>query len=130
MELVDGGVRNIAPLRSAIRWGATRVDVILCSPDKVEVSEGPHSLIGIASRSLDLMMNEILRADIRRAHKVNKHVLNRKVEGVPSLTKRHIEINVWQPARPVCGTLQFEPRIIREAIQYGYWTVKNAESNA
>jgi NTE family protein len=66
LQLCDGGVFDVAPLREAVAAGATAAIVILLSRrEAARVSKIPH-LIGALTRAIDLLTNEILRNDVAR----------------------------------------------------------------
>jgi NTE family protein len=106
---VDGGVRNVTPLGAAIEAGATEVDVIMCdNPDVV-----PHfdsrgkSTLRIATRTLELMVNQIQLADLRVCGFKNK---------LADLahTYRKVRVNLVKPKTELVeDSLLFDPNIIR-----------------
>jgi predicted acylesterase/phospholipase RssA len=67
-NFVDGGVRDVVPVRAALELGAKRVIAILASP-VVLAAEANHSyddanMIDIGSRSLDILTTEIKSNEI------------------------------------------------------------------
>jgi NTE family protein len=69
---VDGGVREIAPLKKAIVDGATEIVCIICQPEKLQgVSFDPGSLMEFALRLMDVISNELVNNDVERFDKVN-----------------------------------------------------------
>ncbi|HET9823959.1 MAG TPA: patatin-like phospholipase family protein [Chitinophagaceae bacterium] len=84
-DVVDGGVRNLSPLK----------DVILDDPDEIVIinsnaqnlAEDPgagKNIFRIADRSLqDIAMNEIFRGDIEEFIKTNEIVRQCKEKGIP-----------------------------------------------
>lgn len=71
---VDGGIRNITPIKSAIDSGATHIDVVMTHPINVGFQNvrGANA-IDIARRSIEIMMNEIMNNDIEVCSK-NVHI--------------------------------------------------------
>jgi NTE family protein len=59
---IDGGVREVVPLKQAIEVGADNVDVILTGPRTLAESNGSSILESIV-RTIDIMNNEILIND-------------------------------------------------------------------
>jgi len=123
---VDGGVRHIAPLRSAILAGADEIDVIVCSPRRMEVKEGPFHIIAVAIRALDILTNQIVRADVRHARQINAAVR----AGKAGRTKRDVQIRLWEPGAPVCDTLEFDPDTLKKGIASGYQLVMERMGSA
>lgn len=72
-QLVDGGVLDIAPLRAAIAAGATHVIAVLMSPRKsIADPKYRDNLLQVATRSVDLLTDEILRNDVETAELVTR----------------------------------------------------------
>lgn len=116
VQLVDGGVRDIVPLKKAIDEGATDIYVILCSPTELESSSVKYkTLIDVIMRTTEILLNEVFVNDIKRAEEINKRVK----ENVDSVHKL-LNITLIQPDREVIGTLEFNPEKIKKAIDYGY----------
>jgi predicted acylesterase/phospholipase RssA len=72
-QLVDGGVLDIAPLRAAIAAGATHVVTVLMSP-RLSSADAKYrdNLLQVATRSVDLLTDEILRNDVETAELVTR----------------------------------------------------------
>lgn len=143
---VDGGVRNVTPLNSAFlalkelarknhpqsdRKAFDTIYVILASPLKQEVITDDDKLdsgLDIASRSLELLMNEIYINDLQLAATVNDAIkyydkLKRKRIASPGKfpfkEHRYVNLVVIQPDKLHMGSLEFDPRKIREAFKAG-----------
>lgn len=73
---VDGGVRHISPMLSAILADPDEIVVINCEPrDKPAVPQGtPRDLVHVATRTLSIAMHEILRTDVDRCLTINSLV--------------------------------------------------------
>lgn len=113
----DGGLRHIAPLREAIRMGADEIDVILCSnPSLVSLwkSSGRAAVPDIVMRTMELITDQILRADIQLAGLMNDTAIRRE-------NHRHIKIRLVQPkVRLVTNAMNFDPGEIAKMIDMGY----------
>jgi len=71
----DGGIKEVTPLQQAIDFGATEIDVIMCSPLKPsEAYNENDNTIDVAMRSIGVMNDEIMVNDIKMALMYNKLV--------------------------------------------------------
>jgi len=64
----DGGLRSVTPLGEAIRAGATEIDVIMCSDPYAKspfASKGKGAFPSLTMRAIDIMSDEIMRADLK-----------------------------------------------------------------
>jgi NTE family protein len=72
---VDGGVREVAPLKPAIEDGAEEIVCILCQPRELQgVSFNPGNLLEYAFRLMEVVTTELINNDIDRFRKVNRWV--------------------------------------------------------
>jgi len=115
---VDGGLRSITPLGEAIRAGADEIDIILCSnPDLIPPyrSVGHSAIPGYLERSLDILTNQILRADLKVCNL--KNIISGKGNG-----HRFIKLRVLQPDVPELthDSLDFSPKLIQSMMNMGY----------
>ena len=71
--LIDGGVRNIAPLKSAIDDEADEIITISAQTDDVTIQSGKNyrNLLTMAGRAVGIMTNEIVNNDLKLAEKLN-----------------------------------------------------------
>ncbi len=144
---VDGGVREVAPLKRAIDDGAEEIVCIICQPEKLQgVSFNPGNLFEFAMRLMGVVTNELVNNDIERFRKVNSWVETfDKVEGdlevllsskgmtgadsasilemmgeLPFGKWRRIPITVIRPDNEiVLDLLNFTPVEIQEVIEQG-----------
>lgn len=71
--LYDGGVREIIPLRAAIKYGATHITAIVCSPEKMKpTSKPPKNVIDVVIGTTNIMSNEISHGDMALLRAKNK----------------------------------------------------------
>jgi NTE family protein len=116
-QYVDGGVRDIVPLKIAIEMGADQIYVLLCSPETLAPIEHElTNIVEVGTRTSEILINEIYRNDIAHAKQVNMWLKN--MGGFNGY--RNIDIKVIEPEYDVCNILDFKPDIIRRAIDYGY----------
>lgn len=119
---VDGGVRDICPLKQAIKDGADEIYILTCSPVEVkQTNKKYNNILDIVMRTLDIMTNEILINDIKYTNKVNN--LIGKCSGYEN--KRFVKTILIAPKESIIDTLEFIPEKIKKAIEYGYNLAKN-----
>lgn len=112
---VDGGVREIAPLKIAIKQGADKIIVILTNPWNINPTPwgAPTSnflkLFKIGMRAVDILGHETLVNDMEQCLKKNG------IEGYKT-----IELEIYAPTFLVSKTNEFNPKKIRKAIEHGY----------
>lgn len=114
----DGGLRNVTPLGEAIRLGATEIDVIMCSnPDRPSnwKVEGKHALPDYALRAVDIMGDEIIRADLKECGLKNDIA---KLDD----SYKNIKIRLLQPQQTfnISSSLDFDPKNVEMLLQIGY----------
>ena len=113
----DGGLRSVTPLGEAIRAGAPEVDVVLCSDPFAKSPfdpRGAHAIPQLLLRSIDVMNDEVSRADLRIAG-----LKNDLSELKPEYRK--VKIRLFQPKAPLpYDSLDFEPAHIAQMIAMGY----------
>lgn len=110
--LVDGGVREQAPLKRAIKDGYSKIIVIMCNP----VVENPTEsfkpsfpkLVSNGLRAIDVMEHEVMLNDIEKCEA-------RNLDG----TYKKIELKIYAPSETPMDTLDFDPEKIRKAIAMG-----------
>jgi NTE family protein len=126
--LVDGGVRDIAPLKHAIAAGAKHILVVACQPEQLEATAvNPKSLFSLIDRVTDIMTDEILRNDLEMAKFVNNFT---PADGSPAsdgpfIGKRRVNITVIRPARSLAiDILDFDAAAIRRLIETGQYTAE------
>jgi len=115
----DGGLRNVTPLGEAIRLGATEIDIIMCSnPDLPQnwSTDKKHALPYYAMRAVDIMGDEIIRADLKECGLKNDLAkLDDKYKS--------IKIRLLEPQKPfnlINNSLDFDPRNVEMLLQIGY----------
>jgi NTE family protein len=113
----DGGVKHITPLKSAIDFGATDIDVIMCSPESTTSKYDDSSkTITLGLRTVDLMTDQINTDDLKIADMYNKLVL---LGACPD--KRAVNIKVIRPTEDlVSDSLNFDNANILRMISLGY----------
>lgn len=117
---IDGGVKELSPIRAAIEMGATEIDVITTSPEiRVKKFIEEPNIIDILKRAIDVSTDKILSNDIERALMHNKLVH----AGVSD--KKLIHLRVLRPHNNLIDdVLDFSPEKIREMMAKGYEDAK------
>ena len=63
---VDGGVRNVSPVSDVLNESPDKIIVINCGdPDLPKHGKKPKNVVDVAQRTLDIMMSEIFRNDLK-----------------------------------------------------------------
>lgn len=113
----DGGLRSVTPLGEAIRAGADDIDVVLCSDPFGKSSfdvKDARAIPQLLLRSIDIMNDEVSRADLRIAGLKNDLSQLRP-------EYRKVKIRLFQPKEPLpFDSLDFDPAHIRAMIDAGY----------
>lgn len=117
---VDGGVRDILPLKKLIRDSlkVNEIHVIGLSPLGGNPASKPigRDVLSVVKRSVELLTDEIYENDLKTARDVNR-LLDL---GVDLAGKRKIVLYEYFPAEPVCGdSLDFRREVIEAGIEKG-----------
>lgn len=110
----DGGLRSVTPLGEAIRAGATDIDVIITADPNAPMpfTGKPRVLPDLALRAIEVMANEIMRADLKLAGLKNDLAGPYKV----------VNIRIAYPKVSLDGydALDFSQDKIQEMVKIGY----------
>lgn len=122
---VDGGLRNISPIKEVLPHQPDRLIVIPTKPTGMDPEEtGIRDIIEIALRSIAVMLDEIFDNDIDRFLSVNRLVQQAEAEGC-TLTKadgtpyHYIEPIIIDPREPLGDTFDFENDKVRKMMEKG-----------
>lgn len=118
---VDGGIRDNAPLRPAIDSGADHILVIATDPDPFPAPEKDWEAgdaMGQISRAMQIVVDELLRADIARVEQVNAEVL----AGTAKPGHRYINLTVLRPKAllPVRSVTKFNAEDVQAMLADGF----------
>lgn len=121
--LVDGGVRDVAPLRFATDFQAKEIWCVVCQPKDLEsVAMNFRDPFPYAGRLMEIVTNELVNNDLAYASFVNRHAPEDgtfATEG-PFAGKRKLDIKVVRPRRKIPVELDaFTPQDIRSMIERG-----------
>lgn len=117
---VDGGLRNIAPLRTLVDKDVDEILVITCSPRHLgTTSKRLNNIFEVAERSFDILLNEIVREDIDSVLKINRIVRNEEENTVKADGReyRHIDISLIEPRFGLGGMLDFSQDIQKKRVE-------------
>jgi len=116
---VDGGVRDILPLKQLIDdpLKVDEIHVISLSPLTPGQKQIEKKIMPVALRTIDLLLNEILQNDLKIARIYNR--LLDKGMGVLIPGKRLIKFYEYVPTRQICDTIEFNRENIQKGIDHG-----------
>lgn len=144
-QYVDGGVREVAPLRIAIVNGAEVIYAIILSPEKRAPKEQKfQGLVSMAGRTVELFVEDVAANDVRMAQLYNEglrywggvkdrlkselaipdaeaeNLLTLPAQPNPFAGQREITLHVIRPkkALPTDG-LDFDPSVMANMMQLG-----------
>lgn len=103
---LDGGLRDVAPLKKAVEDVGKRIVCIACHMETIEGgSFDSGDLLALVDRVMDIAVNEILNADIREVMMLNQH----------------LSIRAIRPPQPLTIDIQnFTKLDIRRLLELGY----------
>jgi len=121
--LVDGGLRNVAPLKSSIKSGAERIIAIVNQGRNFsEVALNTRSLLSLAFRYMDIAVSEIVRNDVEWAEHINQFCPQDGsiVEDGPFAGYRYIPVDVIRPENePALNLETFTRADIEDLVSVG-----------
>jgi NTE family protein len=124
LPFLDGGLRDVAPLRRAIRDGATELVCVACHT--VEIDSQPFdqgNLLALVDRAMDITVNENLNADLEWAEFLNECLPIDGTETTIAALKgyRKMKLTVIRPKSPLSIDIQnFDADDINRLITIGY----------
>lgn len=117
---IDGGMKRLANIKTAIELGADEIDVITTSPDirDKKFIENPN-IIDIIRRAFDVATDRILTNDIELAEMYNK------LAEAGLSDKKPVKLRILKPHyNLVDNILDFDPIKIKEMMAKGYEDAK------
>ena len=120
----DGGVRDSAPLKSAIQAGADQIIIIACSPIEVQKREvDTGNIFNLLERLLDIITNETLKNDIEKLKSGNREATKFNVR-----PKREVRYKLIHPENRLNVSLtKFNSKDIADMIDYGKSVAKKCK---
>lgn len=152
-QYVDGGVREVAPLKVAIDHGATHLYAIVLSPERQKRQEERYRfIVKTLLRTVDLFMREVVENDTHTAVQINRalvhwqkarakasalltpeqvaQIFDAADNPFPFADKRILEMTLIRPEREFEGdALTFDPRIMAEWMAMGREAAQQALAN-
>lgn len=113
---IDGGCKELSPIRMAIEQDADEIDIITSAPEvrTKRFIEKP-SIIDIVKRVIDISTDTILENDIERVLMYNK------LAEAGLTDKKPVKIRIFRPHNSLLDDiLNFDPQKIQEMIEIGY----------
>lgn len=113
---IDGGCKELSPIRMAIEQHADEIDIITSSPEiRIKKFIEKPSIIDIVKRVVDLSTDTILENDIERV------IMYNKLAEAGLTDKKPVKLRIFRPHNNLLDdVLNFDPEKIREMIETGY----------
>jgi len=114
-SFLDGGLRDVAPIKKAVDDGANHIVCISCHMESIE---GGHfdsgDLLALVDRVMDIAVNEILNADIKEV----------------MISNTTIDIQSIRPPQPLTIDIQnFNKMDVRRMLELGYQVGQDIKIN-
>jgi NTE family protein len=127
---LDGGLRDVAPLKEAIRLGATEIVTIATQVEQLDPIAFKHGNIEkYAERMMDIIVNECVNNDLDQANLYNNLLRETEAKGVQLASlqdKKYIKLKVVRPANQINLNIQdFTKQEILDLLDLGYSSVPN-----
>lgn len=123
-QFVDGGLRDVAPLRKAMENGADEIICILCHPENFEGGNfNSRNILQLSERIMDIAVNEIINNDIEWAMFLNNFYADSRLEATKrSVTpQKKIKLTIIRPQSAINLDLQnFNSSDIQRLLELGY----------
>jgi len=115
---MDGGLREVVPVKKAIEDGATEIYCIATHPKHRPMEHFNYrSFLSLIERVKDITVNQFENSDIEWAENYNENYMS---VGSFKLTRK-IKMTVIRPDEPIHLELtDFSPKDIKEVIKLGY----------
>jgi NTE family protein len=124
LPFLDGGLRDVAPLRRAIRDGATEVVCVACHPVEIDSQPFEHgNLLALVDRAMDITVNENLNADLEWAEFLNNCLPDDGTEPTIAALRgfKRMKLTILRPKSPLSIDIQeFNTDDINRLITIGY----------
>jgi len=133
LPFYDGGLRDVAPLKSVIEKGAEEIVIILCQSENLtEKNFNTGKLMHLVSRIMDIVVNETVNNDIARMEDVNCQVPKKSniIKRGFHKGKKKIKFRIIRPAKELIVKIdKFQKEDIQKMIELGKTTAKQSSWN-
>lgn len=122
---VDGGIRNITPLKDVIREDPDRIVVITTEPrDKPPSAKKIKTIADIAERAIGIMLDEIFDEDLKRCMQINHLVRQAEKQGTQLFARdghrlKAYDLLLIEPEETLGSGLDFERKRLDQLIEKG-----------
>lgn len=127
----DGGLRDVAPLKSVIEKGAEEIVIILCQSEQLtEKNFNTGKLMHLVSRIMDIVVNETVNNDIVRMMDVNCQVPKNSsiIRRGVHIGKKKIKYRIIRPQQELIVKIdKFQKEDIVRMIDLGKVTAKESD---
>lgn len=109
LPYLDGGLREVAPLRRAIADGATEIVCIACHPKDLDGQSFHYgNLLALVDRVMDIAVNETLNSDLDWAELINEMAPEdgSPIAFGPLKGKRRMKLTLIRPQNPLAIDIQ------------------------
>jgi NTE family protein len=124
MAYLDGGMRDVAPIKKAITDGADEIVCIACHTRDIDGGNFPYgNLLALVDRVMDIAVNECLNADLEWAEFRNECLPEDGSEAQTGILKgqKRIKLKIIRPQKPLNIDIQgFDQDDIKRMILVGY----------
>jgi NTE family protein len=124
MAYLDGGMRDVAPIKKAINDGADEIVCVACHTRNIDGGYFPYgNLLALVDRVMDIAVNECLNADLDWAEFRNECLPEDGSEAQSGNLKgqKRIKLKIIRPQKPLNIDIQgFDQDDIKQMILVGY----------
>ncbi|MCY7351615.1 MAG: patatin-like phospholipase family protein [Cytophagaceae bacterium] len=124
MPYLDGGLRDVAPIRRAIADGATEIICVACHAQELQGQAFAYgNLLALVDRAMDIAVNEILNSDLEWAEFFNALLPEDGSEVLIGVMKGHrkMKLTIIRPTAPLNIDIQsFNSDDIKRLVAIGY----------
>jgi len=117
--MVDGGIRNMAPISDSLDFDPDRIVVILntsIQDDFLANNETPSHIFEVGASALEVLFNETTINDVRTAQKINDAV---KEAGGEIGDYKYVDIDVIGPSGPIGSAQDFSKDAYKNRVKVG-----------
>jgi NTE family protein len=129
MAFLDGGMRDVAPIKKAVRDGATEIVCVACHPYQMQGYPFHYgNLLALVDRAMDITVNEIVNNDIEWAQYLNALLPGDRqwVKEGKLRAYQQFALTVIRPLKALMVDIQdFDTDDIVHMLERGYHTAKH-----